>query len=123
MALDEIAALQASHHQASDPALRFLTLLRIALADGHAHVADRLGRRPHSPDHWGWRRNQAGRRWAPRGTRIGWIKERDLSAEPAATTRWPSKWPVRSDFQSARKRFAIGCKSTACSLVLTSAAR
>jgi hypothetical protein len=43
-ALAELAALQVQYHQASDPALRFVTLLRAALAAGHAHVADRHGR-------------------------------------------------------------------------------
>jgi hypothetical protein len=82
-ALAELAVLQAPHHQVSDPALRFLSLLQVALADGHAHVADRLGRTPDSPKYWGWR--QAGQVWAPQGTCIGWLKEGDLFLEPAGS--------------------------------------
>jgi hypothetical protein len=43
-ALGELAALQAKYHEASDPALHFVSLLQAALACGRAHVADRAGR-------------------------------------------------------------------------------
>jgi len=82
-ALDELAALQAPHHQASDPALRFLSILQVALADGHAHVADRLGGMPDSAERWGWRRTSRG--WIARGMRIGWLKGTDLFLEPTAS--------------------------------------
>ncbi|MGD1097685.1 MAG: hypothetical protein ABSB35_37575 [Bryobacteraceae bacterium] len=42
-ALQELGELQIQYHHASDPALRFVALLRAALAGGHAHVADRQG--------------------------------------------------------------------------------
>ena len=45
-ALTELAALQTKYHQASDPALRFISLLGAALACGQAHVADRSGKAP-----------------------------------------------------------------------------
>jgi hypothetical protein len=82
-ALHELATLQATYQDASDPALRFVALLRAALTCGHAHVADRRGRAPHKAALWGWRRNPAG--WAPQGIRIGWVSESDLFLEPTAS--------------------------------------
>ena len=84
-ALEEMAALQARYQEASDPALRFLDLLRAALANGRAHVADRQGRAPESAELWGWRRKPTGRRWTPTGTRIGWVARHELFLDPAAS--------------------------------------
>jgi hypothetical protein len=86
-ALAELAALQVQYHQASDPALRFVGLLRAALAAGRAHVADRQGQVPDSPEQWGWRRKPTGRGWVSLGTRIGWAAASDLFLEPAASYR------------------------------------
>ena len=83
-ALDEVAVLQAPYHRASDPALRFLTLLQTALANGSAHLADRHGRRPEFSERWGWRK-PGGRIWRPQGTRIGWVANSDVLLEPAAS--------------------------------------
>jgi hypothetical protein len=80
--LNQLAVVQGLHQQASDPALRFVSLLQVALATGHAHIADRSGRAPDAPEQWGWRRDQDARRWVPRGTRIGWLKGNDLFLEP-----------------------------------------
>ena len=66
----------------SDSALRFVSLLQVALATGQAHIADRSGGAPDAPERWGWRRNQDAGRWVPRGTRIGWVKGNDLFLEP-----------------------------------------
>jgi hypothetical protein len=84
-ALGELAALQARYQEASDPALRFLDLLRAALANGRAHVADRQGRAPESAELWGWRRKPTGRRWTPTGIRIGWVARHELFLDPAAS--------------------------------------
>jgi hypothetical protein len=65
-ALDELASIQVLYHQASDPALRFVTLLQAALACGHAHVADRWGQVPDSAERWGWRKPMT-RAWIPLG--------------------------------------------------------
>ena len=43
-AFDQLCALQAKYQEASDPASRFVALLRAALACGRAHVRDRLGK-------------------------------------------------------------------------------
>ena len=85
IALRELASIQVPYHQASDPALRFLALLQAALAAGRAHMADRRGRVPDCPEHWGWRRKRPGRAWVPQGTRIGWVASSDLFLEPAAS--------------------------------------
>ena len=82
-ALDDLAVLQRQYHQASDPALRFVSLLQAALAGGHGHVANRLGKPPESPAIWGWQRKFTGRAWIPQGTRIGWIAGSDLFLDPA----------------------------------------
>ncbi len=82
-AFEQVAALQACHDQASDLALRFLALLRSALSDGKAHVADRSGCVPENPEHWGWCRE--GRRYFPCGDRIGWLAGDDLFLDPTAT--------------------------------------
>jgi len=81
-AMDEFAAVQIRYQQASDPALRFISLLQAALMSGRAHMADRLGKTPQSPASWGWRRRPSGRGWAAQGTRIGWVAETDAFLEP-----------------------------------------
>ena len=79
-ALRELAAIQTMYHRASDPALRFLSLVRTALATGQGHLANRLGRPPESPELWGWTR--VGRRWFPQGTRIGWVSGNEFFLDP-----------------------------------------
>jgi hypothetical protein len=80
-----LCALQAKHHDASDPALRFVALLQAALACGRAHVADRRGKAPDDAVLWGWKRKPIGRRWIPQGTRIGWVAGSDVFLEPEAS--------------------------------------
>jgi len=63
--------------------VRFVSLLRAALATGRAHVADRQGKVPESAEIWGWRRKRTGRGWVPLGTKIGWVAGSDLFLEPA----------------------------------------
>jgi len=84
-ALEELGVLQAKYQDASDPALRFIALLKAALMCGRAHMADRQGKTPPDPAPCGWQRNQSGRKWVPQGTRIGWIAGSDLFLEPAAS--------------------------------------
>jgi len=80
--LNELTPLQSSYHHASDPALRFVSLLQAALAAGQAHVGDPSGGTPDGAECWGWRRSQRSSRWTASGTRIGWIKPNDLYLEP-----------------------------------------
>jgi len=86
-AFQELAALQTRYHQNRDPALRFVGLLKAALACGHAHVADRQGTAPESPGTWGWRRKPTGHGWISQGSRIGWVVGSDLFLEPAVSYR------------------------------------
>jgi len=67
------------------PSVRFLSLLQTALASGRDHVANRRGRVPDYPEHWGWQRKPTGTAWAPQGTRIGWLATTELFLEPAAS--------------------------------------
>jgi hypothetical protein len=83
-ALSEVAVLQAPYHHASDAGLRFVALLRAALAGGQAHVADRRGKMPQSPEVWGWYR-QPGGKSIPQGARIGWVAGNDLFLEPTVS--------------------------------------
>jgi hypothetical protein len=82
-ALEELGVQQAKYQEASDPALRFVALLRGALMSGRAHVVDRQGRAPGEPAQYGWQCK--GRRWVPQGPRIGWVAGIDLYLEPAAS--------------------------------------
>jgi hypothetical protein len=84
-AFQELAALQTRYHHASDPALRFVGLLKAALRCGHAHVANRRGAAPESLETWGWRRKPKGQGWIPQGTRVGWVTGSDLFLDPAAS--------------------------------------
>ena len=80
-ALKELAMTQA-RYQGGDPADRFLSLLRVALASGRGHIADRRGKAPESAGNWGWRRRGNGESWSPQGSRMGWLSGRDLFLEP-----------------------------------------
>ncbi len=84
-ALEELGVLQAKYQEASDPALRFVTLLQFALRCGGAHIADRQGSAPAEPARCGWQFKRSGRRWVPQGPRIGWVAGMDLFLEPAVS--------------------------------------
>jgi hypothetical protein len=74
---------QAGYQFAADPALRYLALLRIALATGEAHVADRRGRMPAEPEAWGWQQKDDG--WEAAGVRIGWLDGEELLLHPSVS--------------------------------------
>ncbi len=92
-AFRQVGLSQGSHHDATDPALRFVELLASALASGNAHVADSAGNVPQNPNAWGWRQVtvghgvSAGTDWRPQGDRIGWLNGPDLYLDPAAAYR------------------------------------
>lgn len=86
-ALSELAARQTPYQAASNPALRFLALLRSALASGRAHVADRSGGVPAEAFVWGWKRKRIGHRWTPAGACIGWIAGSDLYLDSSISYR------------------------------------
>jgi len=90
-ALDEAADSQSQHQAASDPARRFVELIRAAIASGQAHVANEDGNEPKSSCTWGWRMHTFGTGddieevWKPQGARIGWLVGDDLYLEPEAS--------------------------------------
>ena len=83
-AVCEAAAAQSKHQAASEPAARYITLLRASLSSGQAHFAARTGGCPDkSPTDCGWRRDAAGN-LHPQGRCIGWTENNDLYVEPTA---------------------------------------
>src|SRR5262249_13189845 len=89
-ALLAVAADQAIHHADEAPAVRFLTLLRSAVASGAAHVAWLDGTAPAPPEAWGGRSRTVGlgdlehKEWQPQGSCVGWVDGDDLYLDPAA---------------------------------------
>jgi hypothetical protein len=83
-ALRHVAAAQAGHVGAAEPAALFCRLVAAALASGRAHMAGPDGKEPAQPSAWGWREARVGTgehercEWRPQGRRIGWV-------EPAPT--------------------------------------
>jgi hypothetical protein len=71
---------------ATEPAARFLSLLRSLLASGRAHLESRNGSAPaRSSAACGWRENSG--TWAPLGDCIGWVEEDDVYLELTAAFR------------------------------------
>jgi hypothetical protein len=87
----EGAAVQAAAQRESDPARRFIDLVRSALGSGLAHVANRDGGTPPLDDAgaWGWRQmpGRDGWEWRPQGACIGWLDGADLYLDPDAALR------------------------------------
>jgi Domain of unknown function (DUF3854)/Domain of unknown function (DUF927) len=95
--IGEAAAAQAKHHAATEPAARFLTLLRASLTSGAAHLAERSGGKPHhSATSSGWRDDDSGH-WKPLGDCIGWVEVDDLYLEPTAAYRVAQKMARDTD--------------------------
>jgi len=89
-ALGISARAQVLHHDAGEPAGRFVVLITSAVASGAAHVASRDGGQPEQPQSWGWRKVTIGSgeyqrdEWRPQGARIGWIDGGGLFLDPTA---------------------------------------
>jgi hypothetical protein len=86
-ALGGAAAAQAEHQSGNDPAVRFLELVRAAIAGGLAHVSGVRGDEymgEHQPLAWGWQeRGEDGRSWWQScGPCVGWVEGNDLYLEP-----------------------------------------
>ena len=77
--LEELMKRQEDYHAASEPAQRFITLLRAALTSGKAHVGDLVGETPTDGNLWGWQGD------IPQGPRVGWIDDGNLYLEPEAS--------------------------------------
>jgi hypothetical protein len=78
-------ATNARHYPFSDPASRFLILLRAALSEGRAHLSDRDGKAPPEPAAWGWQPKSPRRGWVPQGLGIGWIAGPYIYLDPSAS--------------------------------------
>lgn len=86
-ALGDAAAAQAKYHAATEPAMRFLALLRSLFTSGRAHLETRSGGEPNrAPESCGWRRDNSGK-CTPLGECIGWVTEDDVYLEPMAAFR------------------------------------
>jgi hypothetical protein len=86
-ALHGVAKAQRAPQEASEPAHRFLELLRATLAAGKAHVATPGGGAPTEEEGaWGWRWEESGKegRYVAKGSCIGWVDGPNLYLEPTA---------------------------------------
>ena len=88
-AIREAAASQEAHQAVSEPAGRFIELLRSAISSGRAHIGSTDGERPEeNAGALGWRKTDSEYEdWRPQGDRIGWVDGEDLYLEPAASYR------------------------------------
>lgn len=90
-AIGSAARAQRRHQAGSEPAGRFIELLRSAIASGRAHIASIDGGTPVSPSAWGWRQRTIGTgeftrsEWHAPGRRVGWIHGEDLYLDPDAS--------------------------------------
>ncbi|MDQ3495941.1 MAG: hypothetical protein M3514_00215, partial [Actinomycetota bacterium] len=88
-AIREAAASQEAHQAVSEPAKRFIELLRSAISSGRAHIGSTDGERPEeNAGALGWRKTDSEYDdWRPQGDRIGWVDGEDLYLESAASYR------------------------------------
>jgi hypothetical protein len=86
-ALEKVAQAQRVRQETSEPAHRFLDLVRAAISSGSAHVANFKGEEPNDPAQWGWRTIGTGEheRWVGGGSCIGWLEGPNLYLEPTAS--------------------------------------
>ena len=86
-ALRDAAAAQARHQGETEPAARFLILVRSVLSSGRAHLENRSGGVPdQSPRSCGWRHGSSGD-CQPQGDCIGWVECDDVYLEPVSAFR------------------------------------
>jgi hypothetical protein len=86
-ALNQVAALQDLQQKTSDPAERFLDLLKAAIASGRAHLANEHGRPPLDQEALGWHFKGSGEftELVPAGDLVGWLVDGELFLEPDAS--------------------------------------
>ncbi len=82
-AIRKATSLHRQDQDATDPAMRFLEILRSALGTGKAHFTSSKGSEPLDPGAWGWRYRDPGKEgkfeeWQPQGRKIGWVVEDDV---------------------------------------------
>ena len=112
-ALKEVAAIQSSYHQASDPARLFELCCARRWCSGRAHVAGRRGEIPEFPERWGWRRGRAGLGTAR--DQNGLARRRGcISRTRLPAIKWLGRSQGRSTSLSASIRCRGGCTNTVC---------
>ena len=100
--LGEAAAAQDRYQGETEPATRFLILLRSLLASGRAHLAARNGGPPHgAADACGWRCSGSDQ-WTALGDCVGWLDDDQAYLEPTASFR-----AVQNAAREAGEGFAI----------------
>ncbi|SEP29534.1 DUF927 domain-containing protein [Trujillonella endophytica] len=72
-ALRTAAEAQAAEQAETDPAKRFVALVRAALSSGRAHLASPNGHEPDVPGAWGWQGGNPLDEGRAQGVRIGWV--------------------------------------------------
>jgi hypothetical protein len=77
-----VANREKDRHNALDPVARFPVMLSSIITSGRAHIADRDGKEPQNPEHWGYERRDM--RWEARGKKIGWLDGEVLYIDPDA---------------------------------------
>jgi hypothetical protein len=81
------ATAQSKHQNATEPAAKFLVLLRSLFSSGGTHLEARSGGVPgRLPECCGWKRDNSGN-WIPRGECVGWAEEDNVYLEPTAAYR------------------------------------
>lgn len=83
-ALRSAAEDQAAEQVESDPARRFVALVRAALSSGRAHLASRTGTQPEVPGSWGWQGGNPLEEGRALGQRIGWVTRLGVYLEATA---------------------------------------
>jgi hypothetical protein len=86
-ALNKVAKAQRVQQDASEPASRFLDLLRAAIVSGQAHAAGMDGAAPAGDGMWGWQLvgSSDHERLVSRGKCVGWVDGASLYLEPTAS--------------------------------------
>ncbi|HCO95916.1 MAG TPA: hypothetical protein DIU00_18595 [Phycisphaerales bacterium] len=91
--LIELGKKQIDIQRDTNPASRFIELLRSALSSGKGHLTNPDGTEPYDTELWGWRRRQVGYgqyaniEWFPGGDRIGWINNKEVLLDPSTSFR------------------------------------
>jgi hypothetical protein len=107
-AIRKATSLHTQDQDATDPAIRFLEILRSALATNKAHLVSSTGSAPLNPEKWGWHFHDPGDEgkytvWQPQGRKIGWIVEDDVYLDLVAATAVVNAHVDENDLRLTKK--------------------
>lgn len=107
-AIRKATSLHTQDQDATDPAMRFLEILRSALGTGKAYFADAEGSEPRDAKAWGWRLRDPGdemryTEWQPQGRKIGWVVKDDVYLDLVAATAVVNSHRDENDLRLASK--------------------